>query len=134
MAHHHYKLLPRHRIMAFTGGEDGRPFVQLFRRCWQKMPALARRRILKHWRTSGWQPIPIIEFSNMWFDSLESFGQVGQRGLEIHFSADDCAVLPCTVCEWIVAHEMAHAYRHAIGVNVAAMSTEQNEQETDSVA
>jgi hypothetical protein len=128
-----YRLLPRHSIYTFTGGEDGRPFVRLFRECWKQIPIGARKRILAHWRAPRQKHLPIIEFSNMWFDSTKSFGQVRNNGREVRFSASDFAMLPRAVSKWIVAHELAHVYQKAIGRTPGGRNEDENEDHANSI-
>jgi hypothetical protein len=134
----YYKLLPRHGIQVFTGGEDGRTFVKMFRNSWRRLPLNVRRRIMAHWRLGNRPVCPIVEFSNMWIDSWTVFGQVTGNGREIRFSAADFVHFPPSIAQWIIAHELAHVYQKAVGKlpggTPGGPTIDENEREADDLA
>jgi hypothetical protein len=129
----HLEIDPPHSVILFAPGCDGRKFVGVFQEVWGKVPSEDRNALLAYWRQSGdW--FPTVELSDLWLDSSTSFGQTSLSGKQFRFSARDFAEFPDEVASWIVAHELAHSYRHASGLVRSGESESEKERETDEIA
>jgi hypothetical protein len=131
------RLLPRHKINLLVYDADGKPFVDLFRGCWRRIPPGPRRSILTHWangRREGRPSCPVIQLSNTWYDSRTCSGQVRDCGLEMRFNARDFEVLPFYAARFVIAHEIAHVYRWAVAEVPPNEDEDAKERRTDEIA
>lgn len=95
---------------------DGHRFAELFRRAWLRIPLGARRRMLAYWRGFGWQ-VPSIAMLDYWSGIKKSraVATCFAPGHSLHFLAPVVDVMPAELAEDLVAHELRHVYRFAVG-------------------
>lgn len=127
-----HDLLPDQPFRLTTSESDPGKFVALFCDCWTRIPESDRCVISDFWNELNHGPL--IELSDCWGDSNESFAQVTRGGAIVRFGAKDFAVLPPCVSTWIIAHELAHVYQKAVGQKPGGESEKTNEAEADSIA
>jgi hypothetical protein len=99
-------------LTVFCG--DGDRFARLFTETWFKLPPTARTSILTHWKQEE-NPIIWMEFSNAWRNCATRYAEIGCRGCELNFDADEFDGMPEAVAKAVIAHELAHAYQYATG-------------------
>ena len=135
-------LLPAHGVTCTVFYGNGAAFADVFRSTFARLPLYARRRILKHWRkTAEAQRIavhnpPHIEFvkaglcSPLWRDSTgrerkrPAVAAVTRRGFAMHFGAELFDAMPPNVAADVIAHELAHVYEFARGVDDEPLDAE----------
>lgn len=76
----------------------------------------------------------LIEFSDVWNGSDESFAQVKRCGTIMKFSASAFAMLPPSIAHWIIGHELAHVFQKACGKRPGGEGRVENEQDADRIA
>lgn len=126
-------LLEDHDFRLSVWSGDGERFVALFRRCWAQMPAKHRQDLLAYWDKSEHDQ-PTFELSNLWGDSRIAHAQVKGPGYQLRFNATSFLSLPERVALFIIAHELAHAYRWACGDKKPDESKDVSEDTADGLA
>jgi hypothetical protein len=129
------RLLPRHEVYLFSD-EDGDPtrFARQFRAAWRRLPLWVRRDLLRHWRKRRAQleaalhrnatelledvglAVPQIQLERSW-DGWRC-GTIGQHAPHMDrmwFHTGAFRLMPHAVAVSVVAHELCHAWLHAVG-------------------
>jgi len=123
--------------------ELGLRFRNLFRSCWDRVPADVRQAVLFFWGSKGDGVLPRAEFSDVWGDSHCSCGQVRYSGLEMRFSESAFRALlgpgrtqvnTVEAAAFVIAHELAHVYQKALGFRPGGINEADNEAEADEFA
>jgi hypothetical protein len=108
-------LLPWHRIRLFapTDREQAKRFADQFRETW-RLPLRARSSLLKHWRekavfTAPFLQRPQLELLRGWSgrEHHEALACVSPGGFLVRFWVKAVAVMPDTIVQNLIAHELA---------------------------
>jgi len=127
------QLLEDHKFRISVYDGDGDSFVAQFRRCWKTIPLQDRGIILRHWNNAPYDHLPLFELSDLWVDSEIAHAQVKGPGYQIRFASSSFRLLPEPVALFVIAHELAHVYRWALGKDPREAKKE-SETKTDAIA
>jgi hypothetical protein len=136
-AGYYWRLLPRHGVHLFAPCEGGERFARLFIETWKRLPYLARRRILGHWKKGPLGIGPRIHLLPDWsgrrsrVDPDGALATTGLLGLELFFCAEAVAAYPDELVRGIVAHELAHVLQWASGCDMVGVDAEEWEMDAD---
>lgn len=135
-------ILPRSRLyLGYDWEGDGPRFAGLFASTWRRLPLGARRSLLGYWRApsparevhgrreyrldggGGDSPIwvidvgegPRIEYRRADYDEEDALGGCGGDGHRLWFNSTRLDGLPDGPVQYVVAHELAHAFQRATG-------------------
>jgi hypothetical protein len=139
-----HRLLPRHQVYLFApeGDEVGSRFAALFVSTWKRMPLWARRSILRQWRTTPFEKhlltmAPAIELLSAWSNREPRRGLRGEMGCcarggcMLRFWSKVVEVMPDDLVCDLIAHELAHVFQWASGVNVLEEDSYLIEEDAD---
>ena len=127
----YFRLLPRHHVHLFApNGKDGARFAGLFQATWKRLPFGARRRVLKHWRSTPIKKhfllhVPAIELLDGWSQRERGRGLRGdwafchRTGCRLLFWTRIVAAMPDNLVCDLIAHEVAHVDQWACGWDLA---------------
>jgi hypothetical protein len=134
------RLLPRHDVVVFAPGGDGKRFARLFAETWRRLPYRVRRHVLKHWRESDLSFVnysPQIELVDFWSQRMVEAGLGGDKaavfclGHRLVFWTKIVDAYPDDLVRDLIAHELAHVYQWAIGCDLDEMEPMLCESEAD---
>jgi hypothetical protein len=108
-----------------------RPFATILADAWQRIPADVRETLTARWRGIE-HPIFLTDrtYWNCHEGVCECIGTCGQGGRQLSFCALFVATFPQSLVTAAIAHECAHAWRHATRKPRPA-TWEEDEAETD---
>ena len=114
-----YPISVRDRLyVGCQNANDGPRFAGIFNFAWKKIPANARRQIVRYWRSWRTLLVPDITLSAFPIPirDLPVTGvgaHVTSLGRELWFCTPWIMEGPDDLVAWVIAHELAHVYQHA---------------------
>jgi hypothetical protein len=108
-------ILPKAGLFLESGWEgDGRRFARLFAQTWRRLPLGVRRALRRHWRAQDDAPW-IVYHRAYYYGEAGNYGSCGYEGYRLWFDPSLLDALPDAAVQYLVAHELAHAYQWATG-------------------
>jgi hypothetical protein len=107
-------LTPSVHLQFRVKGGDGDRFARLFQEVFSRLPDNDRGIILRHWAEAVYLS---LELSNSWADHAEKLGNSAACGWELQFNAEEVDLAPEDAVRCLIAHELAHVYQYASGIN-----------------
>jgi hypothetical protein len=126
-AGHLQRLLHRHHVYLFAPSGYGERFAWLFVETWRRLPYVARRRVLRHWKTdlgAVTQLSPQIDLLPDWSGRGDEPGlggakaAVGGLGRQTAFWTRIIDAYPDELVRDLIAHELAHVFQWATGWDI----------------
>lgn len=127
-------------LMPIGNGDDQR-FARNFRTTWRLMGKEERRSLTNYWRNPDPTRMmpqilsPNIELLDVWSQWKDGdFGHCTNNGHRFVFWAPGVDAMPDNMVQVLIAHELGHAYRNAIGRDIfdpANPPTEAEEREEE---
>ena len=122
------------------GHGDDQRFARNFRTTWRLMGKEERRRLTDYWRNPDptlrmpQALFPYMELVDVWARRNDEVGCCTNNGRKFMFWAVGVDAMPDDMVQTLIAHELGHAFRHAIGrdiVDPANPPTEAEEREEE---
>jgi len=110
-------------LMPIGDGDDQR-FARNFRRTWRRIGKERCRSILDYWRNpdpARMMPqieYPVIELLDDWSGRDAAVGYCTYNGHKLMFLAFVVEAMPDDMVQVLIAHELGHVYRKAIGADI----------------